>query len=155
MWFEESRVTPNQPLTATMSIVSERKPPGVSWESWVDKQIREAQENGEFDDLPGHGQPLPGIDAPRDDLWWVRQKLQREKVSVSPPALALRREVDDALERIAAATTEDAVRDLVSAVNERIRYVNSHTISGPPTSIAVLDVDDVLRKWRDRPAPQA
>jgi hypothetical protein len=35
--------------------VSERKPPGVSWESWVDKQIREAQDKGEFDDLPGHG----------------------------------------------------------------------------------------------------
>ncbi|MEY2432826.1 MAG: hypothetical protein QOC92_2551 [Acidimicrobiaceae bacterium] len=129
-------------------MVSERKPPGVSWESWVDKQIREAQENGEFDDLPGHGQPLPDIDRPRDEMWWVRAKLRREKVSVSPPALSIRREVDEALERVASAATEEEVCGLVSAINERIRYVNSHTISGPPTSIAALDIDTVLERWR-------
>jgi len=29
------------------------------WESAVDKQIREAQERGDFDRLPGQGRPLP------------------------------------------------------------------------------------------------
>ena len=28
------------------------------WESWIDQQIREAQEKGQFDDLPGRGRPL-------------------------------------------------------------------------------------------------
>lgn len=28
------------------------------WESWIDQQIREAQERGEFDNLPGKGKPL-------------------------------------------------------------------------------------------------
>lgn len=28
------------------------------WESWVDQQIREAQERGVFDQLPGRGRPL-------------------------------------------------------------------------------------------------
>lgn len=28
------------------------------WESWIDQQIREAQERGEFDNLPGKGRPL-------------------------------------------------------------------------------------------------
>lgn len=28
------------------------------WESWIDQQIREAQERGQFDDLPGKGRPL-------------------------------------------------------------------------------------------------
>lgn len=133
--------------------MSTRKPPGVSWESWVERQIREGRERGEFDDLPGHGRPLPDLDRPRDELWWVRKKLRREKVSYSPPALSLRKEVDDALERIAAATSEAQVRDLVAAINERIRYVNSHTVSGPPTTIAVLDVDDVVQKWRSQQAP--
>ena len=27
-------------------------------ESWIDQQIREAQERGEFDNLPGKGRPL-------------------------------------------------------------------------------------------------
>ena len=125
----------------------------MSWESWVERQIREGRERGEFDDLPGHGRPLPDLDRPRDELWWVRKKLRREKVSYSPPALSLRKEVDDALERIAAATSEAQVRDLVAAINERIRYVNSHTVSGPPTTIAVLDVDDVVQKWRSQQAP--
>jgi DnaJ family protein C protein 28 len=36
-----------------------RKPKDLpNWESWIDQQIREAQERGEFDDLPGKGQPL-------------------------------------------------------------------------------------------------
>ena len=28
------------------------------WESWVDQKIREAQERGQFDNLPGRGKPL-------------------------------------------------------------------------------------------------
>lgn len=36
----------------------ERKPGPKNWESWIDQQIREAQEQGAFDDLPGKGQPL-------------------------------------------------------------------------------------------------
>src|SRR3954468_17546790 len=133
--------------------MASRKPPGVGWESRGDRQSGEAQERGEFAALPGHGKPLPDVDRPRDEMWWVRKKLQREKVSFSPPALALRREVDEALERIAAATTESQVRDFVAAINERIRYVNSHTISGPPTTISMLDVDKTVERWKATAAP--
>jgi len=126
----------------------------VAWESFVEQQIREARERGAFDDLPGHGKPLADLDQPRDELWWVRKKLQREKVSFAPPAISLRLDVDEALERIAAAETERQVRDLVSAINDRIRYVNSHTISGPPTTVGVLDVEEAVRRWRhEHPEP--
>jgi len=121
----------------------------MNWESWVEQQIREGQERGEFDHLPGHGKPLKGVDGTRDEMWWVRDKLKRENVGYTPPSMSLRVELDQTLDKIAAATTEEQVRKLVDAINERIRYVNSHTISGPPTTIAVLDVDDVLRKWKD------
>ena len=40
-----------------------RKPKGASWESWVDRQIRDGIERGEFDNLPGKGRPLEGIGA--------------------------------------------------------------------------------------------
>jgi hypothetical protein len=50
-----------------------RKPPRISWESWVDRQIREGIERGEFDDLPGAGRPLADLDGPHDELWWVRK----------------------------------------------------------------------------------
>lgn len=40
--------------------MTERKPLGVSFESWIDKQIREATERGEFQNLPGAGSLFPG-----------------------------------------------------------------------------------------------
>jgi hypothetical protein len=30
----------------------------MNWENWIDRQIRDAQERGEFDNLAGKGQPL-------------------------------------------------------------------------------------------------
>ena len=33
--------------------MTERKPPGVSWETWIDRQIREGMERGDFDGLAG------------------------------------------------------------------------------------------------------
>ena len=53
--------------------MTERKPRGARWESWVERQIHEAQERGEFDNLASRGRPLPGIDDGRDDLWWVKK----------------------------------------------------------------------------------
>lgn len=35
-----------------------KKAKGKDWESWIDQQIRQAQEQGEFDDLPDKGKPL-------------------------------------------------------------------------------------------------
>lgn len=44
--------------------MTERKPTGVSFESWIDKQVREAEMRGEFKDLPGAGKPLPDQGKP-------------------------------------------------------------------------------------------
>src|SRR5215207_7741046 len=63
------------------------------WESPVEKAIREAQERGEFDDLPGAGKPLPDLGDPDDPLWWLRRKAEREQLDLSPalpPRPALR-----------------------------------------------------------------
>jgi hypothetical protein len=127
-----------------------RKPPGVRWESWVEAQIREAMERGEFDDLPGAGKPLPDIDQAHDEMWWLREKLRRENLSLLPPALALRKELEDALDQVATANTEAAVREIVAAINARIVQVNSRTTSGPPTSTMPLNVDRVIHEWRRR-----
>ena len=35
------------------------KPDDQSWEDWVEEKIRQAQEQGLFDDLKGKGKPLP------------------------------------------------------------------------------------------------
>ena len=134
--------------------MTERKPPGVSWETWIDRQIREGIERGDFDGLPGHGKPLRGIDRPRDELWWVRDKLRREDVSYLPPALVLRKEVQDARTRIAAAADEATVREIVAGLNERIVAANSRATAGPPTTQAPLDVEQLVEQWAEaRRAP--
>jgi hypothetical protein len=128
--------------------VTERKPVGTSWESWIDRQIREAAERGDFDDLPGKGKPIPGLDKPYDEMWWVAQKLKREGLSLLPPSLQLRREVEIVQERIAAARTEADVERLVREINEKIVKVNAMTFDGPPSNVGPLDLTTTVKRWR-------
>ena len=128
--------------------MAERKPPDVSWRSWVDRQIYDAERRGAFDNLAGSGKPLADLDAPYDELWWVKKKLRDEGVSFLPPSLAVRRELEITREAIAASDDEEHVRDLVRRINERIRHVNRTSISGPPTTVMPLDVEEVVERWR-------
>ena len=130
-------------------MAEDKKPPGVSWETWVERKIRESIEAGEFDNLPGSGEPIAELARPYDELWWLRKKLREEQLSVDPPTLVLRREYHDTLARIADARTEGEVRRLVAGINEKIIYVNSHTTFGPPTELAPLNVERVVAEWRD------
>ena len=46
----------------------------------ADNRIRQAMEEGQFDDLPGEGKPIPDIDEPYDPLWWVKKWIRREQM---------------------------------------------------------------------------
>jgi hypothetical protein len=50
----------------------------------AENKIRAAIEAGEFDNLPGFGRPSPLMDEPYDPYWWIRRKLSREQISVTP-----------------------------------------------------------------------
>lgn len=52
-------------------------------ESVAERRIRQAIEDGEFDDLPGVGEPLPGAGRPDDELWWVRSWMQRNGIKAT------------------------------------------------------------------------
>jgi DnaJ-like protein len=134
--------------------MTERKPPEKSWRSWVEEQIQQAQADGSFEGLEGQGKPIPGIEAPYDPLWWVKKLLEREKLSVLPPALELRASVDRALQAMWPLTDPHQVRDRVIAINEQIARANRTTAAGPPTSLSLLDVDTVLAEWRRRRSGQ-
>ena len=49
------------------------------FESVADRQIREAMERGEFDDLPGTGEPLPDAGAQYDPAWWAKKWIERDR----------------------------------------------------------------------------
>lgn len=136
--------------------MTERKPPGVSFESWVDRQIREAEARGEFAELPGAGKPLPGGgDTSYDELWWVKQKMAREGLSSLPPTLALRKEAEDALAAARKAPSEGAVRRIVTEINVKIRDMMFKPPPGPPLGLKPYDVDEVVREWRETRAGRA
>jgi Domain of unknown function (DUF1992) len=128
--------------------MTDRKPPGVGFGTWVERQIREATERGEFDNLPGAGKPIPDLDKPHDELWWVRQKLRREDLAWLPPAFAVRKEAEEALEAAAAAGSEDEVRRIVADINAKIVEGNRKAASGPPLNLMPFDVERVVRSWR-------
>lgn len=130
--------------------MTRRKPPGAGWESWIDQQVREAEERGEFKDLPGAGKPIPGLDKPFDELWWVRDKLRREGLTYMPPSVALRKEANDALAAASRANSEAEVRKIISAINEKIREANRKGIVGPPLMLVPYDVEQVVREWREQ-----
>lgn len=135
--------------------MTERRPSHETVPDFVERQILEAQERGDFDGLTGHGRPLPGLGAPDDELWWVRRKLRDEHLTGLPPALEARRAREEALAAIAAAVDEAAVRRIVAGANACIRRVNRTAVSGPPTATMPLDLDEVLATWRTARAVSA
>jgi hypothetical protein len=124
-----------------------RRPPSEPFESFVERQIREAREAGELTDLPGQGRPLPGLDDPPDEMWWVKEKMRREDLSFVPDAIAVRRELEALLSAIPRLPESEARQRLV-ALDARIRKLNATVTSGPPTTVAPLDVEALLARSR-------
>ena len=128
--------------------MTERKPTGTSWESWVEAQIRVATEEGAFDNLPGAGKPLPNFGQEYDPLWWQKQLVRREQIFILPPSLELLRKVETELATIEKLHDEATVRCRVVALNVEIAKVNATVVEGPPTRLGTLDVDQVVAQWR-------
>lgn len=129
--------------------MTKRKPVGMPFESWVDRQIREAEERGAFDDLPGAGKPIPGLDRPHDDMWWIKQKVESEGLSMPlPPTLALRKEAEEALAQARGARSEAEARRIVEEINQKIREAIRTGLSGPPLNLVPFDADQIVSEWR-------
>jgi hypothetical protein len=116
-------------------------------ERYVDRLIREAQEAGAFDGLSCAGKPLP-LTGFLEEAWWIKEKLRREKLSDLPDALAIRVEAERVVAEVAGLSDEARVRARLEALNARIRKINRTTVAGPPTTLAPLDVEEAVRRWR-------
>ena len=125
----------------------------VHWyESSIDRQLREATERGEFNNLQGAGKPLRDHGREYDEDWWVKDWLEREgaTAAVLPPTLALRREVEDLEARVDRLRTEREGRDYVAELNERIARARVGRLDGPPVLLPPRDADEVVAGWRER-----
>lgn len=122
--------------------------PGESWESFAERRIRQAMAAGEFDQLPGFGQPIPEIDQPWDENSWVRRKLRDEQINALPPVLEARLDREKTLELIRQRSSEFEVRKLLLALNERIRKAHFASASGPMEGVLPVDIETETTLWR-------
>ena len=120
--------------------------------TWVDLQVQRAMERGDFDDLPGKGKPIANLGEHHDPDWWVKQLVERERITVLPPALQLRKddaELDAKADEMAA---ERDVRQLVEDFNARVLRARYTPVDGPPLITQPRDVEATVAAWRERRA---
>ncbi len=124
------------------SMAEKRPEPGNPWtppsrEKLIERQIREAQEAGAFDDLPFQGERIPLEDDSAAGDWALAYRMLRN-ARFAPPWIETDKEVRDLLaqrdailERATSSTTQSHRRDraelqrVVEAANRAIMRLNS------------------------------
>lgn len=118
---------------------------------WVDQQIRVAMERGDFDDLPGAGKPIAGLDKDHDPDWWLNQLIEREQIVVLPPSVQLRKDdatLDETLDKL---FREDDVRQEIGDFNARVLRARYSPQDGQPPLVTMpRDVDETVAAWATR-----
>ncbi len=113
---------------------------GPDWETLIERQIREAMEQGKFDNLPHQGEPLPNDENPYAGDWGMAFHVLKN-YGAAPPWIEADKEVRGLLEQRAAifarAATgpspspstrrrdSAALEELVTRVNAAIARVNA------------------------------
>jgi hypothetical protein len=121
------------------------------FESRVDREIREAEERGEFAGLPGWGEPLPNRGEPYDEDWWIKDWVRREHLTgLAPTSLKIRKEADDLMDTLARVSSESVVREIVTGLNDRIERARRGLVDGPAVVLRGFHVDAVVEAWRRR-----
>jgi hypothetical protein len=120
-------------------------------ESLIDARIRAARENGEFDDLPGAGKPLPGHAEPYDEQWWLKEYARREGMSgaaLLPASVQLARLVEQLPDEIRRLPSEQRVREMVADLNREILDYQIRP-SQPFVPIKRVDPEAMVTLWRE------
>ena len=135
-----------------MVVMTERKPRGMTFRSWIDQQVHDAEARGAFRDLPGAGKPLDlSGDGDFTDRW-LRDYVRREGASFEdalPAPLRLRKESERLAQAASAgeAPSEAALRAAVADLNRRITDWRRIPV-GPPVYVRLADEEALAAAWR-------
>jgi hypothetical protein len=91
---------------------------GPDWETLIERQIREAMEAGQFDNLPHQGEPLPNDDNPYAGDWGLAYHVLRN-AGVAPPWVEADKEVRELLAKRDAILAHAAADPAPSAFAQR------------------------------------
>jgi DnaJ homologue, subfamily C, member 28, conserved domain len=133
--------------------MTERKPPQMKFQTWIDQQVADAERRGVFDDLPGKGKPLnikPGAADGDYGQAWLRDYARREGVPAEemlPTPLRLRRELERLAETAGEFRSEAEVREAAADLNRRIVEWRRIPL-GPPVHVRLANADDLVARWR-------
>jgi hypothetical protein len=148
---EEATARGEAPDDADASSEPARPSTQAERSAYVENAIQQAIRRGEFDNLPGAGKPLEGLTGRHDPDWWIRRKIERERLTgLGPPALTLRVEhaqLDAHLDRM---HRESEVREALDDFNRRVIEARRQLLGGPPVVTPIRDVDHEIREWRAR-----
>ncbi|WP_241979582.1 DUF1992 domain-containing protein [Cryobacterium suzukii] len=123
---------------------------------YVEMAIQQAIRRGDFDNLPGAGKPLANLDRAYDPDWWIRQKIESEKITgLGPPALTLRTENAELDARLDSVQSEVAVTEILRDFNSRVVAARRQLQGGPPVVTPTRDVAEQLALWRERRAARS
>jgi hypothetical protein len=131
--------------------MTQRKPPGMSFRTWIDDQISRAQENGAFEGLDGAGKPLPRREREQTSYEWALEWAKRENADVAgmlPTGLALRKEREELSSLVARQTTEELARAVVEAHVARVDQYYRRPVEGPWVPVGMPDVEEMVAEWR-------
>jgi Domain of unknown function (DUF1992) len=130
--------------------MTERKPPNMSFPSWIDQQIAEAEKRGAFDNLPGTGKPLPNLGEGDYGQAWLRDYLRREGVSSEeflPTPLKLRKQRERLAENVHHLRSEEEVRDAVKELNRLIVDARRNP-EGLAIFVPLVNQEEMVARWR-------
>ena len=117
---------------------------GPDWETLIERQIREAMADGQFDNLPHQGEPLPNDDNPHAGELGLAFHVLRN-AGVAPPWIEADKEVRELLGRrdailaraaagpAASASARDRDRAVLEGLVTRINASIARVNAGAPT----------------------
>ncbi len=112
-------------------------------ETIAERRIRQAREDGLFDDLPGRGKPIADLHKQRPPGWWGMRQVETERAKVAAETLhEWLRPQRAALWRL------DTTAEVAARVAELNRRIADHNRRHPLGSANPLDVDRTIATWR-------
>jgi hypothetical protein len=130
---------------------------GPTWESLIERQIREAMEAGAFDELPHQGRPIPLEDDAAAGSWALAHRMLRN-AGVAPPWIEADKEIRARLAELEVALARGAtaqgpgrdrwvreIERLVAAVNAAVERVNAAAPTDRQHRRPLL-IDEVVRR---------
>ena len=132
-----------------------RREIGPSWESLIERQIREATEAGAFDDLPHQGERLPLEDDSAAGEWAMAHRMLKE-AGVAPPWIESDKEARRRLDELGRLLVRAAVASPVS--RERLRSEHAALVTEANRAIARVNSEAPTERQHRRildPAAEA